>query len=316
MATPAGHHPALGRRPRRDPRVSGHARLLEGRSRSSNLTRRGRSVRGAGRADRAALGERFSTRARRLHERAGLPAKPIIDIDVTVADSRDEAAYVPALEAVGFPLRSASPAGTSTAASSPRRRGNMHVCSPDCPEAIRHRMFRDWLRDHPDDRARYAGEAGVGRRVERGWRGGDGLQPAQAAGDPRHPRPDVPGPRPLKSDRRCGSDTATIASATASGASIGDERRHVRRPRPARRRRNAAARRRPVCQREAAVGGAPHDATGRSKSRRRGAAATRRGGRGRGRSGRCRARMRRSVMAGVIQWRVSSASRGRRSSRP
>ena len=27
---------------------------------------------------------------------------------------------------------------------------------PGSPEAIRHIMFRDWLRAHPDDRARYA----------------------------------------------------------------------------------------------------------------------------------------------------------------
>ena len=27
---------------------------------------------------------------------------------------------------------------------------------PGSPEAIRHTMFRDWLRTHPDDRARYA----------------------------------------------------------------------------------------------------------------------------------------------------------------
>ena len=39
-------------------------------------------------------------------------------------------------------------------ATSPR--ANLHVWSPDSPKAIRHRMFRDWLRDHPDDRARYA----------------------------------------------------------------------------------------------------------------------------------------------------------------
>jgi len=30
------------------------------------------------------------------------------------------------------------------------------VFSPDCPEAIRHLMFRDWLRAHPDDVALYA----------------------------------------------------------------------------------------------------------------------------------------------------------------
>jgi GrpB-like predicted nucleotidyltransferase (UPF0157 family) len=87
----------------------------------------------------------------------GMPAKPIIDIDVTVPDSRDEAAYRPALEAAGFPVlfrervfhehrfaRSDSPPA------------NIHIWSPDCPEAIRHRMLRDWLIAHPEDRERYA----------------------------------------------------------------------------------------------------------------------------------------------------------------
>jgi GrpB-like predicted nucleotidyltransferase (UPF0157 family) len=86
-----------------------------------------------------------------------LRAKPVIDIDLTVADSRDEPAYVPPLEAVGFVLvvrepwwhehrllRRAEPAC------------NLHVFSPDCIEPVRHRIFRDWLRSHPDDRVLYA----------------------------------------------------------------------------------------------------------------------------------------------------------------
>ena len=32
----------------------------------------------------------------------GLPAKPVIDVDLVVADSADETAYIPALEAAGF----------------------------------------------------------------------------------------------------------------------------------------------------------------------------------------------------------------------
>ena len=28
--------------------------------------------------------------------------------------------------------------------------------SPDSPEVVRHRLFRDWLREHPEDRAAYA----------------------------------------------------------------------------------------------------------------------------------------------------------------
>jgi GrpB-like predicted nucleotidyltransferase (UPF0157 family) len=86
-----------------------------------------------------------------------LPAKPIIDIDLTVADASDEAAYVPALERVGFVLQIREPRWHQhrcLAAASPR--ANLHVWSPNSPEAIRHHMFRDWLRDHPDDRLRYA----------------------------------------------------------------------------------------------------------------------------------------------------------------
>ncbi|HEX3615672.1 MAG TPA: GrpB family protein [Solirubrobacteraceae bacterium] len=86
----------------------------------------------------------------------GLDAKPIIDIDLTVADNDDEAAYVPKLESHGFTLvlneywwyghrllRHDDP------------RANVHIWAPDCPEAARHLIFRDWLRAHPDDRQRY-----------------------------------------------------------------------------------------------------------------------------------------------------------------
>ena len=39
----------------------------------------------------------------------GLAAKPIIDIDLVVADSSDEDAYVPELEAAGYVLRIREP---------------------------------------------------------------------------------------------------------------------------------------------------------------------------------------------------------------
>ena len=87
----------------------------------------------------------------------GLAAKPIIDIDVTVADPRDESTYVPALEAVGFRLRIREPGWHEhrlLVADDPR--ANVHVFGPDCPELVRHRMLRDWLIEHPDDRERYA----------------------------------------------------------------------------------------------------------------------------------------------------------------
>lgn len=86
-----------------------------------------------------------------------LPAKPIIDIDLTVADSGDEQAYVPALERAGFALRIREPRWHQhrcLVATSPP--ANLHVWSPASPEAIRHCMLRDWLRDHPEDRVLYA----------------------------------------------------------------------------------------------------------------------------------------------------------------
>ncbi|HVW82286.1 MAG TPA: GrpB family protein [Mycobacteriales bacterium] len=87
----------------------------------------------------------------------GLAAKDVIDIDLTVADSSDEPAYVPALEAAGWQLRVREPAWHEHRClrhSAPP--ANLHVFGPDCPETIRHVMFRDWLRSHPDDRERYA----------------------------------------------------------------------------------------------------------------------------------------------------------------
>lgn len=87
-----------------------------------------------------------------------LPAKPIIDIDVAVADPTDEAAYVPALESVGLVHWLTEPDWHQhrllKMLTEPRV--HVHVFGPDCPELVRHRMFRDWLTAHPEDRARYA----------------------------------------------------------------------------------------------------------------------------------------------------------------
>ncbi|MBP2336794.1 GrpB-like predicted nucleotidyltransferase (UPF0157 family) [Saccharothrix coeruleofusca] len=86
----------------------------------------------------------------------GLAAKDVIDIDLTVADPRDERSYVPALERLGYFLVIREPSfHQHRCLRLAEPRVNLHVFGPDCPEAIRHRMFRDWLRAHPDDRARY-----------------------------------------------------------------------------------------------------------------------------------------------------------------
>jgi len=87
----------------------------------------------------------------------GLAAKPVIDIDLTVADPDREQDYVPALETTGFRLVIREPwwyGHRALVADEPRC--NLHVFGFDSPEPVRHRIFRDWLRGNPADRDRYA----------------------------------------------------------------------------------------------------------------------------------------------------------------
>jgi GrpB-like predicted nucleotidyltransferase (UPF0157 family) len=87
----------------------------------------------------------------------GLPAKPLIDVDLVVADPADEAAYVPDLEAAGFVHWIREPwwhEHRLLKYESPPT--NLHVFGPDCPEVVRNLMFRQWLREQPDERALYA----------------------------------------------------------------------------------------------------------------------------------------------------------------
>jgi GrpB-like predicted nucleotidyltransferase (UPF0157 family) len=87
----------------------------------------------------------------------GLPAKPVIDIDLTVADPGREQDYVPALEEAGFRLVIREPWWHGhRALSRTQPCCNIHVFGFDSPELIRHRIFRDWLRGNPADRDRYA----------------------------------------------------------------------------------------------------------------------------------------------------------------
>ncbi|WP_437970561.1 GrpB family protein [Sorangium sp. So ce260] len=82
----------------------------------------------------------------------GLPSKPTIDVDLTVADPADELAYVPALSSAGFTLVIREPdwhEHRCLQLADPS--SNVHVFGPGCPEVIRHRMFRQWLIDHPED---------------------------------------------------------------------------------------------------------------------------------------------------------------------
>jgi GrpB-like predicted nucleotidyltransferase (UPF0157 family) len=87
----------------------------------------------------------------------GLPAKPIIDIDLIVADPNDESSYVPELERVGLELRVREPRWFGHRV---RRHleptCHLHVFGYDSPEVVKHRISRDWLRANPSDRDFYA----------------------------------------------------------------------------------------------------------------------------------------------------------------
>jgi GrpB-like predicted nucleotidyltransferase (UPF0157 family) len=86
----------------------------------------------------------------------GLWAKPVVDADLTVADSGDEPAYLADLEAAGFVLRVREPDWEEHRClrlEAPP--GNLHVFSPGAVEPRRHRAFRDWLTVDDTDRERY-----------------------------------------------------------------------------------------------------------------------------------------------------------------
>ncbi|MBA3336295.1 MAG: GrpB family protein [Chloroflexia bacterium] len=86
----------------------------------------------------------------------GLAAKPRIDIVLTVPDSADESAYVPALEDAGYVLRIREPDWYEHRVfKGPRSDLNLHVFSSGCAEIDRMLLFRDWLRGNETDRRLY-----------------------------------------------------------------------------------------------------------------------------------------------------------------
>ena len=83
----------------------------------------------------------------------GLAAKPIIDVQVTVADVEDEAAYAPALERAGLVLRVREPGHRMFR--TPQRDVHVHVHAPGDPVLAERLDLRDRLRRSPEDRALY-----------------------------------------------------------------------------------------------------------------------------------------------------------------
>lgn len=87
----------------------------------------------------------------------GLNAKPTIDIQISVEDVKDEAAYVPAIESTGVMLRMREPGHRyfRPPAGQPRV-VQIHVCGIGSKWEADHLLFRDYLREHPEDRDTYA----------------------------------------------------------------------------------------------------------------------------------------------------------------
>jgi GrpB-like predicted nucleotidyltransferase (UPF0157 family) len=87
---------------------------------------------------------------------AGLSAKPVIDMVLAVADSADEASYVPPLEEQGFVLRIREANWFEhRLLKTTDIDGNLHVFSDGCGEVDRMLTFRDWLRANDADRLLY-----------------------------------------------------------------------------------------------------------------------------------------------------------------
>ena len=87
----------------------------------------------------------------------GLAAKPVIDIQVSVADLGDESRYAPQLETTGMQLRSRDHLHRyfRPVAGQPRV-AQVHVCNLGSTWEYEHLLFRDYLRAHPATRDAYA----------------------------------------------------------------------------------------------------------------------------------------------------------------
>jgi GrpB-like predicted nucleotidyltransferase (UPF0157 family) len=88
---------------------------------------------------------------------AGLPAKPVLDLQVAVPDIDDERAYRPGLEALGLILRAHEPNHRffRPPADQPRT-VHVHVCQRDSAWEQEQLLFRDYLRAHPPSAHDYA----------------------------------------------------------------------------------------------------------------------------------------------------------------
>lgn len=93
----------------------------------------------------------------------GLDAKPVIDVQVSVASLVPDAPYLEPLRALGFRLHAENPDRTKRLFREPvgERRAHVHVRELGSFDERLNLLLRDYLRSHPEDAHEYA-------RVKRG----------------------------------------------------------------------------------------------------------------------------------------------------
>jgi GrpB-like predicted nucleotidyltransferase (UPF0157 family) len=113
----------------------------------------------AGRIE-AALGE-LAVRTDHVGSTAvpGMAAKPIVDLQVAVADVEPTARYAPSLEALGYLFAPDPDSPDFHFFGKPAERPrtfHLHVCGAGGDHERRHLALRDYLRVHPEEATRYA----------------------------------------------------------------------------------------------------------------------------------------------------------------
>jgi GrpB-like predicted nucleotidyltransferase (UPF0157 family) len=87
----------------------------------------------------------------------GLAAKPVIDVQISVADVTGEPSYLPRLDAAGMQLRSTDDEHRFLRPYPGQPRNvHVHVCSAGSTWERDHLLFRDYVRAHPAARDDYA----------------------------------------------------------------------------------------------------------------------------------------------------------------
>jgi GrpB-like predicted nucleotidyltransferase (UPF0157 family) len=98
----------------------------------------------------------------------GLAAKPIIDIQLSVARLDEESDYVPGCVDVGFELYSRDEVHRFFHVPPPSPRvAQLHLCQSGAGFEFDHLLFRDYLRANPDERDAYAA---MKREAARLWK--------------------------------------------------------------------------------------------------------------------------------------------------